>query len=84
MAATKLTNMYGDRCSLQISRLINAKGDYESGTPFLIKVLGDSAITAEIKTLKNKDYIETELYPGWNSEICKGIKNASGEIQIGR
>lgn len=84
MASMKLMNIKGDICSMQISQLEDVSGDYESGTPFLIKVKGDSVITAELKLLKNKDYIETELYPGWNSEICKGIRGASGEIQIGR
>lgn len=78
----QLQNIEGDICSLQISSLENISGDY-TGKPFLIKNVSDESQEVEIMLANNYDWITTIIEPGWNPEICTGIKNAQN-IQIGR
>lgn len=71
---TYVANRMGEYCSLQISSLKDLTGDYESKSPFLIKNLSSDSITLNIKCVNNADYISTTIDPGWNPEICVGIK----------
>lgn len=71
--------------NLQVSHLKNVSGSYEQEYPFLIKVLGESAVTLTVKMASDKEEIETVFEPGWNVEIVKSVSNIPDgtSIQIG-
>lgn len=71
--------------NLQVSHLKNVSGSYEQEYPFLIKVLGESAVTLTVKMASDNEYIETVFEPGWNVEIVKSVSNIPDgtSIQIG-
>ena len=71
--------------NLQVSHLKNVSGSYEQEYPFLIKVLGENAVTLTVKMASDNEEIETVFEPGWNVEIVKSVSNipAGTSIQIG-
>lgn len=71
--------------NLQVSHLKNVSGSYEQEYPFLIKVLGESAVTLTVKMASDNEEIETVFEPGWNVEIVKSVSNIPDgtSIQIG-
>lgn len=71
--------------NLQVSHLKNVSGSYEQEYPFLIKVLGENAVTLTVKMASDKEEIETVFEPGWNVEIVKSVSNIPDgtSIQIG-
>lgn len=71
--------------NLQVSHLKNVSGSFEQEYPFLIKVLGESAVTLTVKMASDKEEIETVFEPGWNVEIVKSVSNIPDgtSIQIG-
>lgn len=73
-----------DTVSLQVSCLKNIEGDQEFRIPVLIKNITDDNITCEILLPNNEDYIQTVLYPGWNSELITGIRQVqANKLQYG-
>lgn len=71
--------------NLQVSHLKNVSGSFEQEYPFLIKVLGESAVTLTVKMASDNEEIETVFEPGWNVEIVKSVSNIPDgtSIQIG-
>lgn len=71
--------------NLQVSHLKNISGSFEQEYPFLIKVLGESAVTLTVKMASDNEEIETVFEPGWNVEIVKSVSNIPDgtSIQIG-
>ena len=71
--------------NLQVSHLKNVSGSFEQEYPFLIKVLGENAVTLSVKMASDNEEIETVFEPGWNVEIVKSVSNIPAEtsIQIG-
>ena len=83
---TKLINKDGNSISLQVSTLgVIPLTNFEPGFKFLVKNLTDSNITMEIRPAEMLEYVETVIYPGWNPEICAGVKFSGtlGELQYG-
>ena len=77
-----MINMSGDKVSLQVSNLKNITGAMMFRTPVLIKNITDDNITCEI--MISDEWIETVMYPGWNSELIKGIRGVTAnQLQYG-
>lgn len=54
-----------------------------TGTPFLIKNDGDSAVTLEVKYANGTDWVSTVFQVGWNPDMVKAIKtNATAGITL--
>lgn len=74
---TKIYSTSGVVNSLQVASVKNIPaGDFNPAINFLIKNITDENITSTIITAAG-DEVSTVLYPGWNPEICKGIKNVT-------
>lgn len=78
-----LINKLGEYCSPQVSYLEDVNGTYESKSPFVVKNNNDDPVWVEIIPASQKEYIKTLIDPGWNPELCIGVKGASN-LQIGR
>lgn len=80
----KLYTLGGVQTSLQVSSLGNIpSGDFNLGCLFLVKNITDDNIRVTVIMADNTE-IETVLYPGWNPEILKGIKNVTtNQLQYG-
>lgn len=75
----------GSRISLQVSTLKNVpEGNFEPGMYFLLKNITEDNISIEVLPANSTEYISTVLYPGWNPELIKGVKNVvSNTLQYG-
>lgn len=72
----KITNINGISNSLQISKLGNVTaGNFKLTTvsPFLVKNITDDNIKASVRLANMSNFIETILYPGWNTELMVEI-----------
>lgn len=68
----------GEQTSLQITVLKNVpEGEYSSAFAFLLKNITENNITVEILPLNGDTWISTVLYPGWNVELVKGVRNVT-------
>lgn len=81
-------NLNKDGNSLQVSSLRDVPaGDFQiiqGENPALIKNITDSDLVLEVKLPRNKEYISTIFYPGWNPELVVAIKGvAEGTLQYG-
>lgn len=82
---TKLYTLGGSPVSLQVGNMGNIpEGDFKPGITFLIKNITEDNITVQILPANASEYIETVLYPGWNPELVKGVKQVSAnQLQYG-
>ena len=57
---------------------------YGDKVPFLIKNVGEDNITVNIVPAGGTEPVSTVMYPGWNVELIKEIRdNSSEELQYG-
>lgn len=58
--------------------------EYGDKVPFLIKNIGDDNVTVSIVPAGGTEPVSTVVYPGWNVELVKEIRdNNSEDLQYG-
>lgn len=68
----------GEQTSLQITVLSNVpEGEHSSEYAFLLKNITEDNLTVEILPLNGDIWIQTVLYPGWNVELVRGVRNVT-------
>ena len=75
-------NRDGRATSTQVSRMDDITEDvFTPEFYFLIKNTNDNEVTVEIRPAGQEKFITTVLYPGWNPELCSGVR-ISGETGL--